>query len=171
MRKQVCNVSRNGEEGRKVTCGQKSPVSNNITFLHKSEGCEVGPAPISYQPALTPILILASPVIMGALGPSRLTRGWLHPRARKRTVPGRLLLGEAGERHSRRGSRVPSAHRARRCFRALACLCCCSDLDRHLLGNGGGEGGRSQDHNAAILKRTSETPLGKLAAVLSHLRA
>ena len=29
MRKQVCNVSRNGEEGRKVTCGQKSPVSNN----------------------------------------------------------------------------------------------------------------------------------------------
>ena len=65
MRKQVCNVSRNGEEGRKVTCGQKSPVSNNITFLHKSEGCEVGPAPISYQPALTPILILASPVIMG----------------------------------------------------------------------------------------------------------
>ena len=48
-------------------------------ILHTGEGCEVGPAPVSYQPALTPIVILAAHVLMGesisTFGPPRWLSG------------------------------------------------------------------------------------------------
>lgn len=79
-----------------------------------------------------------------------------------------LLLGRRA-RAAPRDSRVPVSTHG--CFRALACRCCPSGLNRCLLGNGGSEGGHPQNHNVAILKCASQMPLGKLAAVLSHLRA
>ena len=39
-------------------------MAKNLQYpmiLHTGEGCEVGPAPVSYQPALTPIVILVPP--------------------------------------------------------------------------------------------------------------
>ena len=71
------------------------------------------------------------------LGPSLLTGGWLHPRASKCPVPGRLLLGEAGERHTRRvvASRQHTGLGGA-CEPLLASAALQTSIGRHLLGNG-----------------------------------